>query len=175
MTAPVIETTRLRLRGFVAGDLPAMTAFFADEAATQFIGGVRSAIETHRLMSAFAGEWALYGLGLWAIEEKASRALAGYTGYLNPPDWPFPEIGWTVFPAFQKRGYASEAAVAARAEIARLGGPERLVSYIDPHNLASRRVAEKLGAEPGERIDLRGGAADVWRHPHIVIDRGVAA
>jgi hypothetical protein len=85
------------------------------------------------------------------VEEKASRAMAGYTGYLNPPDWPFPEIGWSVFPAFQKRGYATEAAIAARAAIARLGGPDRLVSYIDPENGASIRVAEKLGGEWHQR------------------------
>lgn len=171
MIAPRIETERLVLRGFSAADVAGFTAFFADGEATRFLGGPRTAEEVYTQVSAYAGHWALYGLSLWAIEEKASGRLAGFTGYLNPPDWPMPEIGWSVFPALQGRGYATEAARAARVEIVRRGGPARLVSYIHPDNAASRRVAEKLGAVPGELIELRGGTAQVWRHPELPISQ----
>ena len=168
MIAPKVQTERLLLRGFETRDLPALTDFFTDRKATRYIGGAMSAESIYMLLCAFVGHWVLYGLGLWAIEEKKSGALAGYTGYINPRDWPFPEIGWSIFPMFQSRGYATEAALAARDEIARLGGPRRLVSYIDPQNAPSRRVAEKLGAVPGETIGLRGGRVTVWRHPPSV-------
>ncbi len=174
MIAPVIKTDRLVLRGFQLDDLGPLTAFFADEAATRFIGGTRTPVQVHALLSAFVGHWQLDRLGFWAIEEQGG-ALVGYTGYLNPPDWPEPEIGWNVFPAFQGRGYATEAARASRTAITRLGGPDRLVSYIDPDNAASIRVAEKLGAVADRRIELRGGLAVVWRHPSAGISRGQAA
>ncbi len=175
MIAPKFETERLVLRGFETRDLAPLTEFFTNPEATRFIGGVRKAEEVYDQLSAYVGHWALYGLSLWAIEEKASGALAGFTGYLNPPDWPFPEIGWSVFPAFQNKGYATEAARAARVGIVRLGGPAELVSYIDPENAASRRVAEKLGAQAGEMIGLRAGNAMVWRHPRISFSEEQAA
>lgn len=165
MTPPRLETERLILRGFRAADLDPFAAFFADPEATRFVGGVATLPRAHTILSAFAGHWVLFGLGQWAVEEKRSGALAGFVGHIDPPDWPEPEIGWTIFPAFQRRGYASEASRAARAEIARLGGPSRLVSYIDPDNLASIRVAEKLGAEPAGDVTLRGQRVVIWRHP----------
>lgn len=165
MSTPRLETERLVLRGFRADDLAPVANFFADPEATRFVGGVATGPRAHTILSAFAGHWALFGLGQWAVEEKASGELAGFVGYINPPDWPEPEIGWTIFPAFQKRGYASEASRAARSEIARLGGPVRIVSYIDPANRASVRVAEKLEAVVESEVMLRGEKLVVWRHP----------
>ncbi|MCC0044753.1 MAG: GNAT family N-acetyltransferase [Brucellaceae bacterium] len=165
MSAPRIETERLALRGFKRDDLAAMTVFYADEDNTRFIGGVMPDHRVYALVSAFVGHWELNGLGWWAVEEKASGTLVGYCGYNNPPDWPDREIGWSIFPEYQGRGYAPEAAIAARAEIFRIGGPMKLVSYIDPQNAASRRVAEKLGAVHESTIELRGGPAQSWRHP----------
>jgi RimJ/RimL family protein N-acetyltransferase len=167
MTPPRLETERLILRGFRADDFPAVVEFFADEEATRFVGGMATPPRVHTILSAFAGHWVLFGLGQWAVEEKQSGALAGFVGHIDPPDWPEPEIGWTIFPAFQRRGYASEASRAARAEIARLGGPTRLVSYIDPANRASVRVAEKLDAVPEGGVALRGQQFVVWRHPDV--------
>jgi RimJ/RimL family protein N-acetyltransferase len=41
---------------------------------------------------------------------------------------------------------------------------DRLVSYIRPENIRSRRVAEKLGAVRDGQFALRGFVADVWLH-----------
>lgn len=167
MSAPSIATERLLLRAFRPADLAPLTAFYADEDNTRFIGGVLPPYRVYGMMSAYVGHWELYGLGWWAVEEKDSGAFVGYCGYNDPPDWPEKEIGWSILPAFRGLGYAPEAALAARAAIARLGGPRRLVSYIDPDNRASARVAEKLGARRDNPVDLRGGTAFTWRHPEI--------
>jgi RimJ/RimL family protein N-acetyltransferase len=167
MIAPRLETERLVLRGFCVADVEPMAAFFADEDATRFIGGTEPHYRAASIVSSFVGHWQLYGQGQWAVEDKASGKLAGFLGYINPPDWPEPEIGWTIFPAYQGRGYAPEGARVARAEIARLGGPNRLVSYIDPANQPSVRVAEKLGAVRERKIGLRDMKVFVWRHPAV--------
>lgn len=167
MSTPVVQTERLVLRGFTRADFDAFAGFFADEQATRFVGGTLARPRAHTVMSAFAGQWELYGLGQWAVESKDGGGLAGFVGYINPPDWPEPEIGWTMLPAFHNRGYATEASRAARAEIVRLGGPRKLVSYIDPANGPSIRVAEKLDARKDGKADLRGMIVDVWRHPEL--------
>ena len=162
---PRLETERLILRPFQAGDFEPLALFFADEDATRFIGGVTSRHRSHIILSALAGEWLLHGLDQWAVGDRTSGALAGFVGYINPPDWPEPEIGWTTFPAFQKSGYATEAARAARAELARLGAPAPLVSYVNAANTAPIRVAEKLGAASERQEVLRGEPLLVYRHP----------
>ncbi len=167
MTTPRVETERLVLRGFTRADFEAFAGFFADDVATRFVGGTMTRPRAHTVMSAFAGQWELYGLGQWAVEPKAGGGLAGFVGYINPPDWPEPEIGWTVLPQFQGCGIATEASHKARREIARRGGPCRLVSYIDSQNAPSIRVAEKLGAQRDGPVELRGAAVDVWRHPAL--------
>jgi RimJ/RimL family protein N-acetyltransferase len=45
-------------------------------------------------------------------------------------------------------------------------GIGRLISLIAPGNVASRRVAERLGAVPAETVRLAdSGPAVVWVHP----------
>ena len=55
------------------------------------------------------------------------------------------EIGYLFLRRFWGRGLATEAARAARDHGFNTLGYERLVTLIDPGNLASRRVAEKVG------------------------------
>jgi RimJ/RimL family protein N-acetyltransferase len=45
-------------------------------------------------------------------------------------------------------------------------GFERLISLIESSNVRSQRVAERLGATPGETIELfDNGPHVVWTHP----------
>jgi RimJ/RimL family protein N-acetyltransferase len=74
------------------------------------------------------------------------------------------ELGWTIAQPYWGRGYATEAARAARAwgyEERRLDG---LISLIITDNLRSQRVATKLGAVQSEEVEIAGTAVDVWRH-----------
>jgi RimJ/RimL family protein N-acetyltransferase len=65
------------------------------------------------------------------------------------------------------RGYATEAARALLPEALALLGPGRFVSYVDPANPRSARVAQKLGAsrDPAAEAALAAaGPSQVWRH-----------
>jgi RimJ/RimL family protein N-acetyltransferase len=41
-----------------------------------------------------------------------------------------------------------------------------LVSYILPDNIASQRVATRLGAMRDGKVVIRETTVDVWRYPH---------
>jgi RimJ/RimL family protein N-acetyltransferase len=165
LTIPVLETERLRLRGWREEDLPAFAAFWADESTARFVGGSCSRGDAWRRMAAQVGHWVLRGYGMWAVEDKATGHLAGYCGPWNPEGWPEAEIGWGLLKAFHGRGYATEAARRARDfAYGELGWPT-VVSYIAAENAASQRVAARLGAMfegPGE---LQGHPVGVYRHP----------
>ena len=75
------------------------------------------------------------------------------------------EVGWLVAAERRGQGIATEA---GRASIdwcfANLGASE-VCSIIRPDNLASARVAEKLGARRDRQIEeFFGSPADLWVH-----------
>src|SRR5262245_13136584 len=165
MTVPMLETERLRLRGWREEDLPAFAAFWADEETARFVGGHCTREEAWRRMAMYVGHWALRGYGLWALEDKTSRRWAGWCGPWNPEGWPEKEIGWALAKAFHGRGYATEAALRARDFAYRELGWPTAVSYIAAENVASQRVAGRLGAGFERTADLRGKPVGVYRHP----------
>ena len=157
-----IETERLRLRPWREDDHAALATFYASEE-SRFVGGPLSIADTWRRIAMFIGHRALRGFGNWVVEEKATRHAVGYAGLWQPYGWPEPEIVWTVYDGFRGKGYATEAARRARDHaFGDLDWP-KAVSYINPENVASRRVAQRLGAERDPDIKSPGGH-EVWRH-----------
>jgi RimJ/RimL family protein N-acetyltransferase len=68
-------------------------------------------------------------------------------------------------PDAQRKGYATEAASAARPWVYEVCSWPLAVSYIMPENTASAGVAEKLGALKDGTTVSGGILLDVWRHP----------
>jgi RimJ/RimL family protein N-acetyltransferase len=62
------------------------------------------------------------------------------------------------------RGYATEAAQCARAHAFGVLGWSTAVSYIAAENVASKRVAARLGASRDGSASLLGKPVEVWRH-----------
>jgi len=145
---PVLQTPRLILRGWRPEDLPPYAAMLADPETACFItrkGQPYSEREAWNETVWMIGHWQLLGFGMFIVEERAGGAFLGRVGLLQPHGWPDLEIGWALAPAARGRGYATEAARAAVAWAFERFAPERVVSLIDPRNLASRRVAQRLG------------------------------
>lgn len=161
--APVLETERLTLRAPVLADFPALAAFFASDRSAS-IGGPLSPGDTWRVFSSHAGHWALKGFG-WFIVHDA-EGPRGMVGVHEPPGYEAMELGWTLFDAAATgRGYATEAALAARDWALATLKPARLVSFIDPANAASRAVARRLGATDTGRPAAHNPECGVWEHP----------
>jgi RimJ/RimL family protein N-acetyltransferase len=165
MNQPVLETERLRLRAWREVDLAPFAAFCADETAGRFLGGTSDAAGAWRRMALQVGHWVLRGYGAWALDEKASQAWVGYCGLWNPHGWPEPEVMWGLAPGARGRGYATEAARAARGYAYGRLGWTTLISCIAPENIASQRVAERLGATLERSIEINGRPAGIYRHP----------
>ena len=164
--APTIETPRLRLRGWRAEDHAPYAAMLADPDTARFIttrGLPYGERETWNEMAWLIGHWQLLGSGMFVVEELAGGAFVGRVGALQPPGWPDFEIGWALAPAARGRGYALEAARAAIGWAFERFALERIVSLLDPRNLASRRVAERLGERrTGEQFTPLRDPCDIW-------------
>ena len=140
------ETPRLLLRMLTASDFDAYAAMHADEEVTRFTArAALSREEAFRHMAMLLGHWQLRGYGFWAVEEKATGAFVGRVGFHNPEGWPGFELGWSLAREHWGKGFASEAASAALEHAFTVMNRDHVISLIDPANVRSIAVAERLG------------------------------
>ncbi len=119
-----------------------------------------------RHMAALVGHWTLRGYGIWAVEEKGSQEFVGSIGLWFPEGWPELELGYWLVPEAHGKGYATEAGMKSRDYAFDQLGAKTLVSYIDPTNEPSKKVAERLGAGYEKTIELLDlGPHCVYRYP----------
>jgi RimJ/RimL family protein N-acetyltransferase len=163
---PRLETPRLVLREWRAGDFDTLAEFYADPEVMKFLGGTMERNDAWRSLAGAIGHWSLRGYGTWAVERKSDGALVGRVGLINPEGWPGLELGWTLGRPYWGQGFASEAAAVALGYAFTTQPVERMISCIDPENEASQAVAERIGETKGERRMLRTGGkdfpVDIW-------------
>jgi len=143
---PMLETERLLLRPPVATDFEGFADFMGDEQAAKYVGGLQARPIAWRSFLQIAGSWQILGFTMFSVIEKSSGAWIGRVGPWMPEGWPGTEVGWGILPAYWGRGFATEAAVAAIDWAFETLGWEEVIHVIAPDNLASRRVAAKLGS-----------------------------
>lgn len=146
----------------------------------RFLGG--SVVTPERVPSvveAWVERWERNGVGPFVIERQEDGRFLGRSGILvwDSRTWTHasfadagshaqPELGWALARAYWGNGYATEAAAAIRDWARHERGIGRLISLIVADNVASQRVAERLGARPTEVVSLPdSGEAVVWVHP----------
>lgn len=159
-----LETERLRLRPWREADVDPLLAFYCDPQSRAVYGSDISRADVWRRIALIIGHFQLRGFGLYALEDKSTREFAGYAGLWFPDGWDDVEVGYGIAPQFRGRGLATEAARRILEHgFGELGLP-RLVSYINPINVTSIRVAEKLGAAPDGEFIMHGKPHMIYRY-----------
>lgn len=154
----VLDTARIRMREWTRSDLDSLATMVADEDQMRFYPRTKTRAEASAWIERNLSLYQEYGFGFWFMEPRDSGDFLGYCG-IRP--WSLDgmngiEMGWHTRKAFWNRGFATEAAAACRdLAFSRFGLP-RLLGEIDPANLASVCVAEKIGMRP-ERTATRDG------------------
>lgn len=163
---PVVETPDLVLRGYRETDFNAFAAFAASDRSC-FVGGPQSRFESWRSFMAAIGHWVLRGYGMWIVEHRETGAVVGRVGVIFNDGWHEPELAWHIYDGFEGRNLAYQASIGARAHAARHWGMDGLMSYIDPANTRSVRLAERLGCHHESDVEVLGKPCQLWRHPEI--------
>lgn len=163
MTPPTLHTARLVLRPMTMADFPAIAEFLATDRSL-YVGGPYDVRAAWGWFCHDVALWALVGHGALMIE--AGGGTVGQVGINAGPLFPETELGWQLFEGHEGQGYATEAAAALRDWGFANLGLKSLVSYVDPRNLASARVALRLGAVLDPDAARQAGDADdlVFRH-----------
>ena len=179
----ILETPRLLLREFAPKDADDLALVLSDPETMRYYpapcdpAGVEQWIERNRQ------RYRDDGVGLWAMLLKATTlksnsgdakisdlTASGSAGASAPHELigdcgitcqqvegeSFYEIGYHLRRDFWGQGLATEAACACRDWAFAHLKTERLISLIRPENLASRRVAERMGMIFWKEVNWRG-------------------
>jgi len=161
----LLSTNRLRLRSFLASDLGSLVDLDSDPEVMRWLtGGLATSPEVirstvlPRFMTYDAVEPAF---GYWAAVEKATGSFIGWFGFHPLDAGPRDEvkIGYRLRRSAWGRGLATEGAEALVRMAFEELGVRRVLATTYERNLASRRVAEKLGMRLVRRFRL--SAADL--------------
>ncbi len=153
----ILETPRLVLRRPVMEDVAYYAEFYRDPQVTRYIPDAPRSLEETREEVA----WHVNGppghpeLGLWATIHKETGRFIGRCGLLP---WTIEgreevEIAYALAPEYWGQGLASEAAGAILRYAWEQLSLTRLICLVIPENLASARVAEKIGMTLERRVD----------------------
>jgi ribosomal-protein-alanine N-acetyltransferase len=154
----ILETSRLILRHQITEDLNDLWALYCDPEITKFIPDApRSREEAQEEL-----EWHMNGhprypeLGLWATIHKETGKFIGRCGLLP---WEIDgvyevEVAYTIAQNYWRRGLASEAAQAILQYGFEKLNLSRLICMIEPENIGSQKVAEKIGMALEKTVDL---------------------
>lgn len=112
----------------------------------RFVGGPMTRSDAWRNFAQSVATWLLRGHGLWTVAAREGDAVLGFVLLGFEPGDREPELGFLFRAAAEGRGHAFAAARAARDHAFGALGWTALVSYIDPGNDRSVRLAERLGA-----------------------------
>ncbi len=175
---PTLETERLILRGPRMEDVPFWTAFTMTERSQYVRAPEMTEGLAWRAFAHVAGMWALRGFGSFVISLKGNDAPLGMAGPWYPVGWPEQEIGWSLWHQdAEGKGYAYEAALAARSYAYDILGWDTAVSYIARGNARSIALAERLGATLDAAATGPSRDELVYRHPSPadLVDGGMEA
>ncbi len=146
MHAPTLTTERLHLRMLQDSDFDEYAAIHMDPEVTRFTARKHlDRMEAWKHLAMIVGHWRLRGYGFWGVFERETNRLVGRVGFHYPEGWPEFELGWTLGRAAWGKGYATEAAKACLDYAFTVMKRKRVISLIDPQNVPSIRVAERIG------------------------------
>ncbi|MFM8304000.1 MAG: GNAT family N-acetyltransferase [Actinomycetota bacterium] len=152
----VVAVTRVSVEALLEGD-----RVFAERFGVAVAPGYLDAPEVlpaarDALVAGTAPGWSGF-----LILQRAPLTVVGFGGFKAPPEGGEVEIGYSVAPAFRRRGHAS-AAVACFVARARDAGIAVVSAHTEPAESPSTRLLERAGFTRTEVVAVEGLGA-VWR------------
>ncbi len=167
-------TARLRLEPIGSEHADDLVRLFQDPVVAAWYGGTWSMAEAEAFAEAAREAWTRDGVHKWIAYRRSDNVLVGRGGLSRlAPDAPTTaqitaltegtnwwrgrlELGWALLSDFHGQGYATEIGRAglrfARAAL----HADSVISFTERHNIASRRVMERLDMVHIGEITARG-------------------
>jgi len=163
---PIIETERILLRPFCIKDIERFAEICANPKVMRYIGDGKPV--SRDVIAKKMPEWiALYEkqqYGLMALVLKDTDKLIGFCGFIHQTvdGSDYIELGYRLDEAYWGKGIATEAAVAVKNYAFNVLEIPMLISIINHHNDASKRVATKVGMRLMKQTTFKNVLVDVF-------------
>jgi RimJ/RimL family protein N-acetyltransferase len=157
-----LRTERLTFREMTDADLDAMADLLGDPQVMRYYPRSKTRDEAQRWIDWNQANYRDVGFGLWIIETSDGRFVGDCGLTMQEVEGEHEvEVGYHVRPEFQNQGLATEAARATKA-VAVEHGLLRLIAIINPENVPSQRVAEKIGLRYERTVDHPDGKQTIY-------------
>ncbi len=167
-----IETDRLLIRPWQPDDRPAFARMAEDTEMMRYVNG--SPMSSTQIDAFFARQGAHLarsGMCMGALVPRETGEVVGVAGAQPLDRNPSHDIGWWIWKAHWRRGYAAEAAAAIVEHAWTRLGLASIGAVIDPANVASIGVAKKVGMHLRHRTTADQTAS--WRPAIDVLVFGI--
>jgi RimJ/RimL family protein N-acetyltransferase len=165
---PTLETDRLILRGWAESDFAPLSAFYASDPGSVFVGGPRRGSNVVMWFMARFGQWAVRGYGTFVVAERRGTGFAGWCGVNHYVGMDEPSVQWALAAPYRGKGYMTEAGRAALDFVFEASGRDTLMTTIHPANTASQKTARRLGGGATGECEVDDGeTVDMWRFSRL--------
>ncbi len=143
----MMETKRLYMREMTLDDFDALYAVLADSDIMQHYPYTFDEQRVKNWILKNIERYEIFGFGLWAVCQKQDNKMIGDCGLTmqNINGVIKPEIGYHIAKAYQRQGYAKEAAGACRDWTFQNTPFGKIYSYMRAENIASIATAKSIG------------------------------
>jgi RimJ/RimL family protein N-acetyltransferase len=167
---PEMATERLRLRRLGVADAADLHQAYGDAEAMRFWNALpsRDVGETEqriRRSLEYDSTWQ----AAWAVLSKRDATFVGMVNYHARQAWNQRlSLGWILVPAFRRQGYMEEAVRALLGHCFHALDTHRIEAEIEPDNVRSVRLAERLGFRREgllhDRACVGGERRSIWMY-----------
>jgi RimJ/RimL family protein N-acetyltransferase len=154
-----VTTDRLRLAPVIVDDADQLFVILSDPAGWWYQPAGRHAdLQTTVEFCRWVSEmWPTDGLSYWTARDRRSDEVVGLGGARRHRDGTW-NLSYRIATSHQGRGLATELGIAAHGAAASIDASVAFIAWVDEHNTASRRVAERVGlANQGPPADPSDG------------------
>jgi len=169
MAPTPFDTERLRVRPFVPEDVDWLIELDGDLEVMRYITGeITPPDEVRRIHPLVIGMYDTYAeqghpeMGTVAVDRRDTGSPIGWITFKPLRDLDHVEIGWRFLRASWGHGFATEAAKGRIERAFATGEVDQVIAIIDPPNVRSARVAQKLGMRCIGNARYQKWDVDVW-------------
>jgi len=158
MSRVILGTARLILREMTPEDIEFIAEMMAHPEVNFYYDRRFTRDESEVWLERQIERYTRDGTGLWLVVDRSTGDPVGQVGLAmqDVEGVRLPEIGWLLHRPYWGRGFATEAGAAVRDSALNEWGHDFVISLIRPVNLASQRVALRLGMIDRRRVQFHG-------------------
>jgi len=163
--AALLKSSRLTFRPLLDGDQKDLMKIFSDPICMHFYKGCKTLQEADEWVKKARDFYKRMKIGFFYCALQKTNEFVGICGLLQQKDVDGRdeiELGYLFVPEYWRKGLATEAAKTCMDYGFHTLGFKRIISLIDPENIASIRVAEKNGLHKEKTITYKERKASVY-------------